>query len=153
MKPENANLITAAKRIILGSLVMTEFRLRTQARVELINITPELANIAKASGIRQGALLVLVPHTTAGITINENADPDVCADLIDELERLVPRRGTFRHGEGNADAHVKASLMGSSVLVPVKQGKLVLGTWQGVFFCEFDGPRHRTVVAELLGGN
>jgi secondary thiamine-phosphate synthase enzyme len=132
---------------------MQAFNLRTQTRTELINITPELTKIAKAGGLKKGALLVFVPHTTAGITINENADPDVVSDLIEELTRLVPCRGSFRHCEGNADSHVKASLMGSSVLVPISDGRLALGTWQGVFFCEFDGPRHRQVLVEMLGGD
>jgi len=131
---------------------MTNFSLQTQARTELINITPELAKIAKTGELKQGALLVFVPHTTAGITINENADPDVVSDLIEELTLLVPCRGNFRHCEGNADSHIKASLMGSSVLVPVAEGRLALGTWQGVFFCEFDGPRRRQVLVTLLGG-
>jgi len=132
---------------------MIAFNLRTSARTELINITPELAKIAKQSGLQEGALLVFVPHTTAGITINENADPDVCADLIGELARLAPPRGSFRHSEGNSDSHVKASLMGSSVLVPVGDGQLALGTWQGVFFCEFDGPRNRRVLVSVLPGD
>jgi secondary thiamine-phosphate synthase enzyme len=99
----------------------------------------------REAGVGSGQVLVYCPHTTAGLTVNEAADPDVRADIIDGLRRLVPKSGGWRHAEGNADAHIKASLMGSSVTVPLEGGKLALGTWQGVFLCEFDGPRRRTV--------
>lgn len=94
--------------------------------------------------------MVFVPHTTAGITINENADPSVVDDLLDSLGRLIPEKGNYRHSEGNSDAHCKASLMGSSVLVPVKNGELLLGRWQGIYFCEFDGPRSRQFQVTVL---
>jgi secondary thiamine-phosphate synthase enzyme len=132
--------------------------IRTQRRAEFVDITARIQEALSRAGdpsasLRASSLLpngqglatIFVPHTTAGITINENADPDVVADILEALERLVPRRGDYRHTEGNADAHVKASLMGSSVRVPLDGGRLALGTWQGIYFCEFDGPRRREV--------
>ena len=110
-----------------------------------MDITREVQSAASELGIKNGVLSVFVPHTTAGITINENADPDVTADIIQALERAVPWQAGYRHTEGNAAAHVKASLMGSSVQVMVENGRLRLGTWQAVYFCEFDGPRSRDV--------
>jgi secondary thiamine-phosphate synthase enzyme len=95
--------------------------------------------------------MVFIPHTTAGVTINENADPDVKADIITGLRHMVPVDQGFKHGEGNSDAHIKASLLGSSVMVPVENGQLILGTWQGIFLAEFDGPRTRTVLIKLIG--
>jgi len=130
---------------------MHEFTVRTQARAQFIDITAEVARAAKESGLQAGSVLVFVPHTTAGITINENADPDVVADILAGLEQLVPRHGNYRHSEGNSDAHIKASMMGFSVMVPVEAGRLVLGTWQGIYFCEFDGPRSRKVFVQILG--
>jgi secondary thiamine-phosphate synthase enzyme len=129
---------------------MHEFTVRTQARAQFIDITAEVERAAKERGLQRGSVLVFVPHTTAGITINENADPDVVADILAGLERLVPRRGNYRHTEGNSDAHIKASLMGASVIVLVESGRLVLGTWQGIYFCEFDGPRSRKVFVQTL---
>lgn len=122
-----------------------ECSLSTGQRTDFINITHQVQAAARTLGITEGTLTVFVPHTTAGITINENADPDVVADMQAALERLVPWDHPYRHGEGNAAAHVKASLMGSSVRVAVAGGRLLLGTWQGIFFCEFDGPRRRQV--------
>jgi secondary thiamine-phosphate synthase enzyme len=120
----------------------------THAPQELVEITGELRGALRAAGAEDGLLLVYVPHTTAGVTIQENADPDVKADFLLALENAVPARaprGSYRHAEGNSDAHVKASLVGSSATVIVEGGAPVLGTWQGVFLCEFDGPRRRTV--------
>lgn len=111
----------------------------------MVDITRDVAGVVAGSGVVSGYALVYCPHTTAGLTINECADPDVRADILAGLGRLVPRGGGWRHAEGNADAHIKASLMGASVRVPVRRGALALGTWQGIFFCEFDGPRHRSV--------
>ncbi|MCX7014254.1 MAG: secondary thiamine-phosphate synthase enzyme YjbQ [Candidatus Sumerlaeota bacterium] len=125
---------------------------RTSRRVELTAITPLVQQVVKDSGLTSGLCVVYVPHTTAGVTINENADPDVVADLEAALAQLVPREGEYRHLEGNSDAHVKASLMGSSVSILVQDGDLLLGRWQGVFLCEFDGPRSRSVYVKLLGG-
>ena len=123
---------------------------RTQRRNELIDVTEDVRASVAASGVISGVALVFVPHTTAGVTINENADPDVIHDILLTLEELLPqaRRG-YRHGEGNSDAHVKSSLVGSSVSVLVDQGRLQLGTWQGIYFCEFDGPRHRKLLVEV----
>jgi secondary thiamine-phosphate synthase enzyme len=122
----------------------------THGRTELVDVTGLLARSLAQSGVRSGVLVAYVPHTTAGLTINENADPSVPRDLLMTLERLVPRSLPFAHGEGNADAHVKACLMGSSVVVPVEDGRLQLGTWQGVYFCEFDGPRRRRLLVRAL---
>ena len=123
---------------------------RTTQHVTVVDITGEVRREVRAAGLTDGAVLVYVPHTTAGVTINENADPTVRADLQMALARLVPDELPFRHAEGNSDAHVKASLMGSSVTIPVQHGELLLGTWQGVYFAEFDGPRRRRVVVSVL---
>jgi secondary thiamine-phosphate synthase enzyme len=124
---------------------------KTRRRCEFIDITSEVARAVKESDVDDGFALVYVPHTTAGVTINENADPDVVADVIDVLERLVPPGAGYRHREGNADSHVKASMMGSSVTVPVAGGTPALGTWQGIYFTEFDGPRTRRTIIEVIG--
>jgi secondary thiamine-phosphate synthase enzyme len=124
---------------------MKVLSVNTGGRTEFVNITARVAEAARELGLREGALTVFVPHTTAGVTINENADPDVMRDITIALDRLVPWRGDYQHSEGNSAAHIKASLMGSSVRVLVSAGRLQLGTWQGVFFCEFDGPRQREV--------
>jgi secondary thiamine-phosphate synthase enzyme len=120
---------------------MAEFEVQTRERVAFVDITTQVAAAAAESGVRDGVVVVYLPHTTAGVTINENADPSVRADMTLALERLVPESLLFTHLEGNADAHVKASLMGSSVTVPLADGGLRLGTWQGIYFAEFDGPR------------
>lgn len=114
-----------------------------------MDITDRIREVVAARGMAAGTVTVFVPHTTAGVTINENADPDVCHDLLEKLAHLVPHRESYyRHVEGNSDAHLKASLMGSSVRVIVKDGRLQLGTWQSIYFAEFDGPRHREVWIE-----
>ena len=129
--------------------VTTEtFDVRSGRRCEMIDISREVGDIVRRSGVSEGYCLVFCPHTTAAITINENADPDVCHDILLTLAELFPqRRAGYRHDEGNSDAHVKSSLLGSSQQVIVKNGKLALGTWQGIYFCEFDGPRNRKVTA------
>ena len=132
---------------------MREFSRRTQGRVDLVDVTADVAEAVAAAGVPDGVAHAFVTHTTAGITINENADPDVVADLIGALERMVPEGAAYRHGEGNSPAHVKASLMGSSVWVPVAGGRLVLGTWQGIYLCEFDGPRTRRVCLTVVPGS
>ena len=124
---------------------MKPISIRTRQHTEFVNITAQVREAAVALGLKDGAVTVFVPHTTAGVTINENADPDVVSDMIAALERMVPWEAGYAHGEGNAAAHVKASLMGSSVRVFVEDGALQLGTWQGIYFCEFDGPRQRQV--------
>ena len=121
------------------------FEVRTSAREQMVDITERVRDAVARAGTASGRALVFCPHTTAGITINEAADPDVAADILAGLSRLVPPAGPWRHAEGNSDAHIKATLVGSSVEVPVAEGRPVLGTWQGVFFCEFDGPRTRSV--------
>ncbi len=125
--------------------------IRTTSRTEMVDITPQLGELVTKSGLSKGICTVYVPHTTAGVTINEGADPAVCEDIIAKLNELVPRGRGYRHMEGNADSHIKASLMGSSVSVLVEKGRPVLGTWQRVFFCEFDGPRSRKAYVELIG--
>jgi secondary thiamine-phosphate synthase enzyme len=130
---------------------MERIEVRTRARAELVDVTDRVREVVREAGLARGAALVSCPHTTAGVTIQENADPDVQRDLLLALERAVPRDAGYRHAEGNADAHVKASLVGSSQLVPVEGGALVLGTWQAVYLCEFDGPRTRTLLVTLLG--
>ncbi len=134
---------------MVGKLV--EISVETRQRVELVDVTGQLQQVVKASGVTEGILMACVQHTTAGLTINENADPDVVRDLLAHLEKLVPERGSFHHSEGNSDAHIKSSLVGASLTLPVSQGRLVLGTWQGVYFCEFDGPRSRRLLARVMG--
>ena len=130
---------------------METFSVRTKSRTELVDITREVASALAEVEAGSGACVVYVPHTTAGVTINENADPTVCSDIEGELDRLVPWDGPYRHTEGNSAAHVKSTLVGSSVTVPVEGGQLVLGTWQGIYFCEFDGPRTRKVHVQVVG--
>lgn len=122
----------------------------TTARTELKDITLEVARVVKQSGVESGLCFLYVPHTTAGLVINESDDPDVARDIADTLDRLVPRHAAYKHYEGNADAHVKAALVGASQIVPIEGGKLGLGRWQGIFFCEFDGPRRREVKVRIV---
>lgn len=124
---------------------MKSFSLTTKSRTEFVDVSRDVQYAVKELGIKDGTVTVFVPHTTAGITINENADPDVMEDIGNTLDKLVPWRAGYRHCEGNAAAHVKASMMGSSVRVIVKGGTVQRGTWQGIYFCEFDGPRTRKV--------
>ncbi|OQW96110.1 MAG: hypothetical protein BWK77_06420 [Verrucomicrobia bacterium A1] len=124
---------------------MKSFEIETRSRTQFVPVTDFVQATVRDLGIREGAVTVFVPHTTAGVTINENADPDVVADMAMALDRMVPWNAGYAHDEGNAAAHMKASLMGSSVRVLVEAGRLRLGTWQGIWFCEFDGPRTRTV--------
>lgn len=133
--------------------MLKQFSVRTSNRCEMIDITGQIRSILKESGYQSGTCQVYVPHTTAGVTINENADPDVPRDILATLERLVPLHGNYRHSEGNSDAHMKASLMGSSQTVFFENGNLTLGTWQSLFFCEFDGPRTRSVFIKLIPTN
>lgn len=125
--------------------MMKEFSVQTRQRTEFVVVTSFVQAAVHDLDMKEGVVTVFVPHTTAGVTINENADPDVMSDVKMVLEGLVPWTGRYNHSEGNAAAHVKASLMGSSVQVPVENGQLQLGTWQGIYFCEFDGPRNRIV--------
>ena len=133
---------------------MESFQVRTSGRTEFREITAEVEAAVARAGVSAGWALVYVPHTTAGITINEHADPSVIHDIAEALERMAPWEQPFyRHGEGNSAAHIKASLMGSSVSIPVERGRLALGQWQGVFLCEFDGPRTREVWVQITGVN
>jgi secondary thiamine-phosphate synthase enzyme len=129
---------------------MEKLSIRTSSRTDLRDITSDVAAAVKKSRADAGACVVSVPHTTAGITINENADPSVREDIANTLDRMVPWEGPYRHAEGNAAAHVKAALVGHSLIVPVQGGRLVLGTWQGIYLCEFDGPRSRSVYVQVL---
>jgi secondary thiamine-phosphate synthase enzyme len=128
---------------------MKQFNVRTNARSEMIDITGRIRALLKESKMRSGICHVFVPHTTAAVTINENADPDVPRDILMELDKIVPLNDHYRHGEGNSAAHIKSSLVGASEMIFVDDGELVLGTWQSVFFCEFDGPRTRKVIVKL----
>jgi secondary thiamine-phosphate synthase enzyme len=128
---------------------MDSFTLRTNTRCEMIDITERLEARVKESRIQDGRCHVFVPHTTAAITINENADPDVPRDILTAVDRVFPLADHYRHTEGNAAAHIKASLFGASQTMFIKGGRLALGTWQAVFFCEFDGPRTRQVWVEI----
>jgi secondary thiamine-phosphate synthase enzyme len=129
---------------------MKEIPVPTRSHTELIDITSEVRKVVADSGVQEGVCLVYVPHTTAGITINENADPSVREDILRQLDKIVPLRDDYRHREGNAAAHIKASVVGTSEALLVEGGRIVLGTWQGIFFCEFDGPRSRRVLATVL---
>ncbi len=119
------------------------FNVTTHSRTAFVNVTREVQQAVDSLGLKDGVITIFNPHTTAGLTINENADPDVVIDLDSALDRIVPWNAGYRHGEGNSAAHLKASMMGSSLQIIVRSGKLQLGTWQGIYFCEFDGPRQR----------
>lgn len=129
----------------------TRFEVTTGSRRALIDITHRVSEILSESCVKNGICFVYSEHTTAGLTINENADADVTRDILVGLDRLVPLTGDYRHAEGNSDAHIKASLMGFSLMLPVVDGRLALGTWQGIYFCEFDGPRNRHVLVGISG--
>lgn len=124
----------------------------TRAREEMVDITARVRGAVREAGVADGVCFVSVPHTTAAVTINECADPDVAADILKALDAAVPDALSYRHSEGNSPAHVKATLVGASVSVMIEDGRLALGTWQGVFLCEFDGPRTRKVWVRVLGG-
>jgi secondary thiamine-phosphate synthase enzyme len=128
---------------------MKELHISSQRRNQMIDITDDVQQLVREEKISAGFVIVYVPHTTAGITINEGEDPDVQQDIIETLEKLIPEDGSYHHSEGNSDAHIKASLLGSSVTILVTNGILVLGSWQHIFFYEGDGPRHRTVYVSI----
>ncbi|HDM78850.1 MAG TPA: YjbQ family protein [Deltaproteobacteria bacterium] len=123
--------------------MLTTLQVKSSQRSEMIDVTGQVQTMVSKSGIKDGICYLYVPHTTGAITINEGADPNVVVDILTTLDRLIPWRNNYRHMEGNAAAHIKTSLMGSSERIFVDNGKLVLGTWQRIFFCEFDGPRTR----------
>lgn len=130
--------------------MLNEIPIKSAKRIEFIDITAEVQNTLKESKIENGLCVVYAPHITAAITINENADPDVIADIIAMLNALVPEKGNYSHSEGNSDAHIKSSLLGNEKTLIIKNGKLLLGKWQGIYFCEFDGPRERKVYIKTL---
>ncbi len=132
---------------------MQTFQVRTSTQTELINITHSVQEAVKKIGVEDGICVVFVPHTTAGVTINENADPSVVHDILMELNKIVPFKDQYHHMEGNSSAHIKASLVGCSEIVLVESGRLVLGTWQGIFLCEFDGPRNRKVHVKVISNS
>ncbi len=124
----------------------------TPSRTTLVDITTQVEKVVRESGVEEGVCYLYVPHTTAAITINENADPSVTADILKELNKVIPFDDNYSHLEGNAAAHIKSTLVGVSSIIPVEKGKLSLGTWQGIFFCEFDGPRKRRVLVRVTEG-
>ena len=144
-----------AFEVVASEVVFVTHRLsvRTRSKVEFQNITRAVQEVVDASRIENGVCYVFVPHTTAAVTLNEQADPSVVEDIAEQLEAIVPQHGNYHHSEGNSPAHIKASLFGSSEMVMVDDGRLVLGTWQGIFFCEFDGPRNRSVLVKILSDN
>jgi secondary thiamine-phosphate synthase enzyme len=129
---------------------MTKLEVRTRAKEEVLDVTSKVRDAVKASGVRTGVCVVYVPHTTAAVWINENADPDVPRDILFALRRFIPEDG-YRHAEGNSPAHVRSAVIGASVVIPIEDGKLALGRWQGVQLGEFDGPRSREVWVQIVG--
>ncbi|WBF69075.1 secondary thiamine-phosphate synthase enzyme YjbQ [Desulfovibrio subterraneus] len=132
---------------------MHTLSIRTSEREQLIDITREVQNLVNAQGWQGGMLLLYCPHTTGAVTINEGADPDVKRDIAVNMAKLVPLRGDYRHAEGNSDAHIKTSLFGPAQMLIVENGEVMLGTWQVIYFCEFDGPRQRKLWAKFIGNN
>lgn len=130
--------------------MLRELLIRTGTQSEFVDITPQVQEIVRQSGVPSGLCYLFVPHTTAGLTLNENWDPDVRGDILRALSRIVPAVGDYRHEEGNSPAHIKASLVGFSAMIPVEGSRLVLGTWQGVYLAEFDGPRQRRVLVRVI---
>jgi secondary thiamine-phosphate synthase enzyme len=130
--------------------MMKTVSVNTESHTEFIDISNKVKSVVSDSGVKEGMAVVYVPHTTAAVTINESADPSVKTDIINSLEKNVPWSDNYKHSEGNAAAHIKASLMGSSVNIMIQNGNLVLGTWQGIFFCEFDGSRSRKVIVKVI---
>jgi secondary thiamine-phosphate synthase enzyme len=130
--------------------VAGELSVQTERRTQLLDVTAGVARMVRDSGVHSGICYLYVPHTTAGVLVNENADPDVARDIEAALDRLAPRGAGYRHAEGNADSHIKSTLAGSSVTLFVSEGQLALGRWQGIFFCEFDGPRQRQLRIKIV---
>ena len=130
--------------------MLNRINIRTESRVEFQDITPRVKDAVAKSFIKSGICHVISLHTTAGITVNENADPDVAKDMIAWLDSIAPQHALYRHREGNSPAHIKAGIIGNSVTLVIEDGNLLLGTWQGIFFCEFDGPRNRTVLVRVI---
>jgi secondary thiamine-phosphate synthase enzyme len=126
--------------------------LRTTTREEMVDVTSLVRGAAKRAGLEQGVVIIYCPHTTAAVTVQENSDPTVKSDMLMQLRKLVPQDAGFKHGEGNSDSHIKSSLIGVSTTIPVESGRLMLGHWQAIFFCEFDGPRDRRLIVKPLAG-
>jgi secondary thiamine-phosphate synthase enzyme len=131
---------------------MPELKIHSRQQTELIEVTAQVAQAVADSGIDEGLAILFVPHTTAAVTINENADPAVAVDIVDGLNKLIPLHDNYRHLEGNSAAHIKSSLVGVSATLLIRGGALLLGTWQGIYFCEFDGPRQRRLQIKLIAG-
>ncbi|MGQ9855804.1 MAG: secondary thiamine-phosphate synthase enzyme YjbQ [Fervidobacterium sp.] len=132
--------------------MLKKLSVRTSKRVEFLEITGEVRKFIGESGIREGIVVIYVPHTTCGVTVNEHADPSVVSDMTKHLGKLVPEDAGYSHIEGNSDAHIKTSIIGSSLTLIINNGSLMLGTWQGVFLCEFDGPRTREIYLKIIAG-
>src|ERR1700736_5749610 len=130
---------------------MQTLRVKTGRRTQLVDVTTAVERVVTESGVVSGVCYVYVPHTTAGVTINEHADPDVATDMEDAFDLLVPKKSAYRHAEGNSDSHIKATMTGISQIIFVEAGKLALGRWQGIFFCEYDGPRERKFYVKIVG--
>ena len=129
---------------------MQQITIKTTRRCQLLDVTEQVARVMKQSDKEIKGILISVPHTTAGVLLNECADPSVAEDILEHLEKMVPQSHNYRHSEGNSDAHIKSTIVGTSILVPVENNKMVLGTWQGIFFAEFDGPRTRKLSISFL---
>jgi secondary thiamine-phosphate synthase enzyme len=146
--------MTTAKRTVIhrnkGGTMIRQLRVKTNARTELVDITQGVQRLVAESGIRSGVCYIYVPHTTSAITINENSDPNVGRDILKELNKVIPFDDNYGHNEGNSAAHIKSSIVGVSKTVIVEDSRLALGTWQAVFFCEFDGPRDRRVMVKVI---
>jgi secondary thiamine-phosphate synthase enzyme len=129
---------------------MEKIKIKTTSRVDMIDITNEVQSLVSVSKVKDGVCFIFCQHTTAGLTINENADPSVKADIVNALNRLIPHNANYQHAEGNADAHIKSSLFGASLNIFIEEGSLALGTWQGIYLCEGDGPRAREVWVKII---
>jgi secondary thiamine-phosphate synthase enzyme len=130
---------------------MKEITINTARRIECVELDKDIQRVVTESGIQEGCVVLYCPHTTAALTINENADPSVVFDILNTTEKLVPPHAGYSHSEGNSDAHIKSSLFGPSLTIPISESRVCLGTWQGIFFCEFDGPRKRKVWIQIIG--
>ncbi len=129
---------------------LKQIEIRTDTRNQFVDITQRIQDIVGSSGVKEGTIELFVPHTTAAVTINENADPSVKSDILNYLEKLIPEHSGFAHSEGNSDSHIKSSLVGPGLSIFIAEGALVLGTWQGIYFCEFDGPRSRKLIVKVV---
>ena len=134
----------------MGVVRREEISVSTSSRNEFVDITDKVTSVVRESGVKDGYVLLYVPHTTAAVTINENYDPSVKRDILDKLSELVPPNAGYAHTEGNADSHIKSSIIGVTKFIPVMDGRIQLGRWQGIFFCEFDGPRSRRLLVEVI---